>query len=294
MVAFPTDGSSWISIRGSTGEVLSSSALGAGGLSLFGDSSEGRVQIVQDNNATVVQLQSVGSWRLVGSVQWQAGVETLRLQDSTFYSMGSLTQSPPWIVLRSSTRLDQWRAVDVQTGATAWNASGYAIFTDEWITQAGFKSVGTPPVTIHPLNSSWAIVTARALNSSYALLFQHAVLDLSTGQLLGTSVLGPALSATTSFSTDVYWYAASGRIATFFDVDTSYYFAYEAASLQLVCTGPLPAYHELHELETRLSGVSQAGVTLVSRPQQLVGQLYPSTSTERPAHVGEKAVVAVA
>ena len=282
LVIFPdqlaSGGSDWLSVESATGRLLSNSSYGKQGLSLLGDTRDGRVLTTGGGSVTAYELQADGSWTVVGVTAWDGQSESIVFQSPFFPSYGRVPQLSPLLVLQNATQPDQWRAVDVTTGSTVWQMSGYAIFTGGWVQQAGCRLDKRVDASIHPLNASWAIVSARAVNGSNALLFQHVVLDLSTGQQVGASPANATVQATSSYSSNFWWYAASGYVATYVDADSSHYLAYQPTGLQLVSEGVLST-NPLHELEARFAGIDEKGATLLSRPQELVARYYPADDT---------------
>ena len=185
------------------------------------------------------------------------------------------------LALQSATQADRWQGLDLASGAQLWQASGYDIFTGAWVTQAqdGFRAQPAQ-VALHPLNTSRAIVSARAFNSSYALICQFAVMDLTTGRLLATSPITAYISTTGSYNVYVSWHAASSAIATILDLPgstiPSLYLAYDADTMQPLSAGPLPTGNPLHNVLTQFGALTKEGAALLWRTK--AGQVVAQTA----------------
>ena len=281
--------SEWLVLHGRTGQLLSRMDTPYGEEPYLLGDSRSRVLTADGHtaNCTAYELQADGSWTQAGQVTWSVGYEeVVQLDDDDSDGLKRLSS----LLLLSSTRQrGQLRAVEVQTGRTVWNASGYDILTGAWVTQDGFKGIGGAELALHPLNSSWSLASAFALNRTGWLLVQHALLDL-TGQLLATSPTTPALNA----SVDLTASASSGpqlaggcrSPSTSLPPPTSPPSSSPTTRRRcgVVSHGLLPQRGDnpLRERWTRLAAVDEKGVSLVfgSRTKpQLVGQRFPAAHT---------------
>ena len=272
LLGFSTQGQDWVSIDGANGRVLSSAQTAStNGLFLTAER-PARMLKADGGNATAFELQKDGSWQRTGSSaynqsQWRMIPD---VNAPYLHFTGRLPQQPNVLVLQSNdpSMRDQWRAVDVDTGAQVWKVDGYDIFTGAWVRLNGFTA-REAQVAVHPLNASRALVTGRAFNSSYALVVQVALMDLTTGQLLATSPVSPVFFAPESYNSYFQWYSASGAVATFMDLrgtaTPSLYLAYDSSTLQSVSWGLLPAGNPLHEVLSVFAAVRKEGAALLWR-----------------------------
>ena len=271
----------WVTLDARSGRVLSRFSPGSGdGPYQLGNNSEGRVLMTDGASAIAYQLHSNGSWMEGTKTQWQGSAEhVVLLSAGSGYEQPRLS-SP--LLLQSNSAPDHWRAVDEQTGKEVWSVSGYDIFTGRWVQQEGCK-VAPPQLSLHPLNSSWALVSARAFTGNGSFFLQHTLMELSTGQLMATS---PLLELSATLSSDIFWYAASGHIATTVDLDNSpiphLYLAYHSTLLQPLSTGALPSYNPLDQDTTMFAALQRDAAAVVSSTfdGQVVGQRFPAVEAE--------------
>ena len=280
----------WLTLQGRTGALLFRGDGFYGEEPYLLGNSDGRSRRVlladtSTHNATAYELQTDGSWAQVGQVKW-ARLEEELVQLETDQVAG-LRQLSPLVVLSSMRQRGLLRAVDVHTGRTVWNAS-YAILTGAWVTEDGFTDSGVL-LSIHPLNSSWALASAFASNRTGFVIVQTALLDLTTGRVVATSPTTPPMNASVEFDDEqrLQWFAASGRLLTCIDFPQnsdlpSVFLAYDATTLREVSHGLLP--ESAREQGLRVQAVDEAGVSVVidsaSKPR-LVGQRLPAVHIAR-------------
>ena len=271
----------WVNLDGQSGRVLDRSSphfgympyqLGDSHRLLSHDSD-------QSHNATAYELQVDGKWKTVGSVQWTYGEQLIPFTIPYVFTLPQMSTLP---VFQAESAPDQLRAVDVLTGKTVWAVEGYDILTGKWVAgMDGFTARATS-IALHPLNTSWAIVSAQAFNRSDWLVVQHALLDLTTGALVATSPITAPLNHSGMETEQFRWYQASGLIMTPVDgPQSSRFFIYRSQTMHELCDGPLPeqTLDPLHELATRVVGLDKDGVSMVYRTRQgqMVGRRFPAT-----------------